>query len=381
MAKLFKGLSQMAETLPRSGIRAAAALAGERAGLVHLEYGEPSFLTPEPIRRSLSQAVLDTRMIYTPTEGPLKLREAISEKVRKINGFEAGPDSVFVTHGGVGALVVALGSLLDPGDAVLLPDPGWPNTVSQVMVFGGRPFYYPLDPQNGFLPDPDGWEIPANLKLIVINSPSNPTGAVFPKEVMEKIVEVARRYGAYILSDEVYDQIYFDREPVAIRQLCPEKSLAVYSFSKSYAMTGWRLGYLVGPQEFMEPAKKVAEAIYSSTSMVSQLAAMAALQKAGDAIPAMVATYRRRRDMALAWLKDWGLYSYTPEGAFYLMVDVSRAGSSAEVARRLVLEKGVVTVPGSAFGDLAGGALRISLAAQDDDLRSGMEAIRDLIFS
>ncbi|MBX5475974.1 MAG: aminotransferase class I/II-fold pyridoxal phosphate-dependent enzyme [Clostridia bacterium] len=372
-------LSTLVTSLPRSGIRAIAAFAGNRPGLVHLEYGEPSMLTPEPIRKAAAQAVLEERMVYTPTAGPMRLRELISEKLKRVNGYDAAPEQVFVTPGGVGALFLALAAVLNPGDAVLLPDPGWPNAAGQARILQAEPVFYPLDPKNGFLPDPDGWRIPPHCKAVVINSPANPTGAVFPRDLVERIARVAERHGLWVISDEVYDQIYFDRAPTSIFQVQPERAMAVYSFSKTYAMTGWRLGYLVAPAQVVEPLQRVAEAIFSSSSMVAQRAAEAALTSAGEYVPEMVAAYRRRRDLAVSLVREWGLYRYTPEGAFYLMVDVSAAGPAEEVARRLVTEKGVVAVPGTAFGRQAQHELRISLAASEEDIRRGLEAIRDLV--
>ena len=365
--------------LPRSGIREAAALAGGRSGLAHLEFGEPDALTPEVIRKAAAKAIMEQRMVYTPTEGPGELRAAISQKLLEVNGDRVDPDEVFVTHGGIGGIFVALGAILNPGDGVMLPDPGWPNTVSISVAFGARPHFYPLDAQNGYLPDPDGWDIPGNTKVISLNSPSNPTGSVFPEDLTKRIVEIARKRGLWILSDEVYDQIYYDRKPVAVRPLYPERTVSIYSFSKTYAMTGWRLGYFAGPYGMAERVASLAETTYTSTSAVAQVAALAALREAGPTIPGMVRSYRERRDAALKLLETWGMKAYTPEGAFYLMVDVSEVGEAGDVARRLVEEKGVVTVPGTAFGEVTRGAIRISLASSLADIRRGLEAVRDLL--
>jgi aspartate aminotransferase/aminotransferase len=214
---------------------------------------------------------------------------------------------------------------------------------------------------------------------VVVNSPSNPTGSVFSAELMERIAAVASRNGLWVISDEVYDQITYDQRPTAMRPLYPERTLSVYSFSKTYAMTGWRLGYLVTPQSRVDATKKMAETVYSSTSMVAQEAALAALAVPDAEIQTVVDTYRRRRDLALAQLRQWGLYRYTPGGAFYLMVDVSGAGDAGAVHRRMIEEKGVVTVPGSAFGASAAGELRLSLAASDEDIGRALGALGDLL--
>ncbi len=379
MATTDREISRMAASLPRSGIRAAASLAVGREGLAHLEFGEPSVMAPLAVRQAAAQAVLERRMVYTPTEGPKDLRQALAEKLGRVNRVSASAEQVFVTHGGIGALYLALSTLLETGDEVLLPDPGWPNVVSQVLSLGGVPLFYPLPAADGYLPDPDSWPITDRTRAVVVNSPSNPTGSVFPGPLAEGIAQVARRHGLWVISDEVYDQITYGETPVAMRALYPERTLAVYSFSKTYAMTGWRLGYLVTPEQRVDATKRVAEMVYSSTSMVAQEAAKAALKVPEAEIHSVVATYRRRRDLALHHLKEWGVYRYTPGGAFYLMVDVSKAGPATEVHRRLIEEFGVVTVPGSAFGTSAQGELRLSLAASDEEIARAMAALADLL--
>ncbi len=379
VAKTDRDVSAMAASLPRSGIRAAASLAAGKEGLIHLEFGEPSVMAPLAVRQAAAEALLKQRMVYTPTEGPPALRQALSDKLWRVNGVEASPDEVFVTHGGIGALYLALATLLETGDEVLLPDPGWPNVVSQVLALGGVPRFYPLASEDGYLPDPDSWSIGPRTRAVVVNSPSNPTGSVFSGALMERVAAVASHHGLFVISDEVYDQIAYDARPVAMRPLYPERTLAVYSFSKTYAMTGWRLGYLVTPKNRVDATKRVAEAVYSSTSMVAQEAAKAALTVPEAEIQSVVATYHRRRDLALDRLREWGLYRYTPGGAFYLMVDVSAAGDTAAVHRRLIEEHGVVTVPGSAFGASAAGELRLSLAAKDEDIGRALDAVAEVL--
>ncbi|MDI3269288.1 MAG: aminotransferase class I/II-fold pyridoxal phosphate-dependent enzyme [Bacillota bacterium] len=375
----YHGAARLLEVLPRSGIREMAALSQGRPGLIHLEFGEPSFMTPPLIRQAAAHAIETERMTYTPTPGPLELREAIAQKVERINGYPCRPEEVFVTHGATGALLLAQASLLNPGDKILFPDPGWPNPISQALSLGAQPEFYPLPSENGYIPDPSRLTIPKGTKAILINSPANPTGAVFPREVLEDLAALARREGLFVISDEAYDQIYFEKAPVSMRALYPEGTLAVYSFSKSFAMTGWRLGYLVGPEELLQGVQKVAEAFYSSTSMVAQKAALAGLKGAAADVEAMRLAYRERRDQAIEAARELELYRYTPEGAFYLMVDVAQAGDSREFAKRLLLEKRVVAVPGTAFGKVAARELRLSLAASSEEIREGLERIRQLL--
>lgn len=372
-------LSRLASDIPRSGIRQAQDLAGERTDLVHLEFGEPDFMTPEPIRRAVADAIWTTRMVYTPTPGPAELREALARKVRRVNGDEgAGAENVFVTHGGVGALMLSVATVVNPGDRVLVPDPGWPNYIGEVMSAGATPVPYPLRAADGYLPDPDAWPLTDDVRLVILNSPSNPTGSVTPPDISRRIADICRQRGIWILSDEVYDQIYFDVGPTAMRPLYPERTISVYSFSKTYAMTGWRMGYLVAPAEATEAMKKIAENIYSSTSAIAQKAAMAALSLGPAHVETMVAAYRTRRDLALGILDGFGKRHYTPEGAFYLMVDVAGAGGGDAAARELVVAKGVVTVSGSAFGTGTRNALRLSLASAEEDIRRGLGAVAEV---
>ena len=372
-------LSRLASDIPRSGIRQAQDLAGERADLVHLEFGEPDFMTPEPIRRAVAEAIRTTRMVYTPTPGPAELREALAGKVRRVNGDEgARAENIFVTHGGVGALMLSIATVVNPGDRVLVPDPGWPNYIGEVMSAGATPVPYPLRAAEGYLPDPDTWPLTDDVRLVILNSPSNPTGSVAPPDICRRIVDICRKRGIWILSDEVYDQIHFDVKPTAIRPLYPERTISVYSFSKTYAMTGWRMGYLVAPADATDAMKKIAENIYSSTSAIAQKGAMAALSLGPEHVETMVAAYRARRDLALGILDGFGRRQYTPEGAFYLMVDVAGADGGDVAARELVLHKGVVTVPGSAFGRGTRNALRLSLASAEEDIRRGLGAVAEV---
>ncbi len=366
-------LSPSVEAIPRSGIRGMAALAQGRAGLLHLEYGEPRFFAPEAVRRAAAQALLAERMVYTPTEGPAELRRAISAKLRAVNGVDVDPERVFVTHGGVGALYASLASVLGPGDRILMPDPCWPNAVGQVLTLGAQPVFFPMDPEHGFLPDPEQWPVDGKTRAILINSPQNPTGVVLPRTMLERIAAVARRHGLWVISDEVYDQIHFGPPPVSMLEVYPEGTLAVYSFSKTYAMTGWRLGYAVLQPGMQAHTTKLVESCYSSSSMVAQIAALAALREVGQQeIDVMVVAYREARDRALAVLEQAGQKRYVPEGAFYLMLPVPAGTSSEEFARALLERKDMVVVPGATFGKLSDREVRLSLASGADAVAEGV---------
>ncbi len=372
-------LSPAAEAIPASGIRAMAALAEGKPGLVHLEFGEPGFFAPEAVRRAAARAVMDERIVYTPTEGPQDLQREIAAKLKRVNGVMVDPEQVFVTHGGVGALYAALASVLGPGDRILMPDPGWPNVLGQVMTLGAEPVFYPLEAAQGFAPEPEEWPAGGRLRAVLVNNPSNPTGALFGREMLERIAAFARKHDLWVISDEVYDEIYFGERPVSMLEVYPEGTLGCFSFSKTYAMTGWRLGYAVLQPGMREWTGKIVESCYSSSSMVAQRAAMAALTEvAPQEIRQMVDSYRTTRDAALTVLEAAGRKRYVPEGAFYLMLPVPRGVSSESFARLLLERKGVVVVPGSTFGRGAGGEVRISLAAGEQAVAEGVARILEL---
>ncbi len=366
-------LSPSVEAIPRSGIRAMAALAQGREGLLHLEYGEPSFFAPEVVRHAAAEALLAERMVYTPTEGPARLREAIVRKLLRVQGVQVADERVFVTHGGVGALYASLASVLGPGDRILMPDPCWPNAVGQVLTLGAEPVFYPLRAEQGFLPEPEAWPVDERTRAILINSPQNPTGVVLPRPILERIAAVARRHGLWVISEEVYDQIYFGERPVSMLEVYAEGTLAAFSFSKTYAMTGWRLGYAVLQPGMQSHTTKLVESCYSSSSMVAQVAALAALTQVEQAeIDAMVDAYRTARDRALELLDAAGRQRYVPEGAFYLMLPVPPGYSSDDFAQVLLERKDMVVVPGATFGQLSDREVRISLAAGADAVAEGV---------
>jgi aspartate aminotransferase len=372
-------LSPAAEAIPRSGIRAMAALSQGREGLLHLEFGEPGFFAPEPVRRAAASAVMDERIVYTPTDGPVDLKQEIARKLLRVNKVAIDPERIFVTHGGVGAIYASLASILGPGDRILLPDPGWPNVLGQVYTLGAEPIFYRLAPETGFRPDPDSWPVDERTRAVLINNPSNPTGALFDRAMLERIATFARAHDLWVVADEVYDQIYFGEPPVSMLEVYPEGTLAAYSFSKTYAMTGWRLGYAVLQPGMRDYTTKIVESCYSSSSMVAQRAALAALTEVkDDEVLAMVASYRETRDRALEILDAAGRRRYEPEGAFYLMMPVPRGVSSESFARLLLDRKDVVVVPGSTFGAHARQEVRVSLAAGKDVVAEGISRILDL---
>jgi aspartate aminotransferase len=269
--------------MARSGIREIMDLAALRPDAVHLEVGQPDFPTPAHIVEAGIKAAVDGYTTYTPNRGLLEVRGTIVEKLERDNGIRTTVEDVAITCGAVNALFECIAALVSPGDAILLPDPGWPNYVMMAETLGARAVHYPLVAEEGYLPDLDRLaELAHNTsaRVVVINSPSNPTGAVFPRHVMERLVELAEEYDFYVISDECYEHIVFDGEHVSPASLDDRRVLSVFSLSKSYAMTGWRVGYVCGPPVVMQLVAKVQEPIVSCATAIAQKAAQAAL--AGD---------------------------------------------------------------------------------------------------
>ena len=313
---------------------------------------------------------------YVPTPGLPTLREALADKLAKVNGVVTEAADVTVTHGGVQACELALAAVVEPGDEVLVADPGWPNHVAMTEMVGGRTVRYPLRPQDGFVPDPD--EVAAHVtdrtRALVVNSPANPTGAVLPADVVRGLVDLARRHDLLLLSDEVYDQLVFSGEATSPALFDDEHVVAVYSFSKTYAMTGWRVGYCRTPSWLTPTVQKLMESQIACLSPTTQAGALAALEGAQDQVARMRDTYRGRRDLVVGLLAGHGLSVTPPQGAFYLMVPLA-AGADSRAAALHLLDHGVAVSPGSAFGTVAADHLRVSLAASEDVLRRGVQQL------
>jgi aspartate aminotransferase len=273
-----------------------------------------------------------------------------------------------------------LATLVSPGDRILIPDPGWPNYQMMADVLSAQAVLYPLLPEEGYLPDLDQLDELARTSgatVLMINSPGNPTGAVFPRDVMERLVDLAARHGMYLLSDECYEQVVFEGEHVSPASLgAPDHVLSVFSMSKSYAMTGWRMGYLTGPSDVVDLVAKVQEPMISCATAIAQKAGQAALDGDQECVQEMTRSYRDRRDMVVEILREGGLLVSVPHGAFYIMADVSAAAQdSYAFARRLITEAGVAVAPGETFGPSGAGTVRLSLATATADLREGTERL------
>ena len=355
--------------------------ASRRPEVLRLEVGEPSFTTPAHIIDAAAAAAHDGYTGYGPNGGLTTLRELLSEKVRRVDGITAHPDQIVVTPGGMNALFSIYLALLEPGDEVLLPTPGFPNMDEMVRLVGGRAVFYRLAGADGFLPDLDRLEglVSGRTKVLFINTPANPTGAVFSKALMEDLVDFAARHDLWLLSDEVYDEMVFDpaRSHTAAAPIDDDgRVITVYSFSKVYAMTGWRVGYAVAPPDVAQLLRTLQEPEVSCPSTISQKAAEAALTGPREPIDAMLGAYRRRRAVALDAAAACGLRVVPPDGTLYMLVDVSAAPRSGlDFAMDLLHRFDVSVAPGSVFGPAGEGWVRVSLAAADDVIAEGLRRI------
>jgi aspartate aminotransferase len=362
--------------MPVSRIREIMELAWEDPEVIHLEVGEPDFPTPEHVVEAAYEAARTGHTRYAPNAGIPELREALADKVTRRNGYEAHPDQVVVTQGGIQALYLVLLALLEPGDEVLLPDPAWPNFRMIAHLLGARVLPYPLVSEGDFLPRLEDLErlVTPRTRAILVNTPSNPLGTVVPRELVNSLLEFARRRDLWYISDEVYDEIVFDDAFVSAGAVAnaSDRLVSVYSFSKVYAMTGWRVGYLVAPPDLAKLLTGMQEPIVSCVNTPAQMAALAAVTGPQDVVRKMRESYRERRDELLEILERGNLSSSQPSGAFYVWTDVSAANlPSMEVARSLIEREHVAVAPGSAFGDLGEGYVRLSLASSREDLLDG----------
>jgi aspartate/methionine/tyrosine aminotransferase len=345
--------------------------------------GDPNFTTPTHIIDAAAAAARAGATGYSPGDGLPQLREALAAKLFERNGISASADQVCVTTGACGGLYTTLMMLLGHGDEILLPDPGWSNYAAMVHVLGATAVPYSLHPELGWRIDLDELErsITPHTQAILVNSPNNPTGSVESQETLERVVEIAQRHDLWVVSDEAYDELVFDARRVAPSILdVSDRVINVFSFSKTYAMTGWRIGYVVGPRPFIRQLSLHQEPVVSCASMISQHAALAALAGPQDCVHAMVDAYRRRRDLVAAELNEAKIPFVLPDGTFFLMIDIRGSGlDSWTFARELLQREQVGTVPGLAFGKRGEGFVRITVAASDEALVAGVAGLRNAL--
>jgi aspartate aminotransferase len=342
-----------------------------------LAVGEPDVAVAPHIAAAAKAAWDADETNYAPNGGIRALRSALVRSLAERNGLTVELEQVWVTVGATQALHQAMGLVLDAGDAVLVPDPGYTTFTMNARMLQADPVAYRLRVENGFLPDFDELErlVTPSTRAIIVNSPSNPLGVVFPEGVLREMLAFARRHDLWVISDEVYERFVYGTEHVSVASLDEDdRVLSVFSLSKTYAMTGVRVGYLVTPPGLTDVMRRVQEAAISCVSTPAQYAAIAAIEGPQDAVAAASAHYRGNVEAAGAVLDERGFRYLVPSGAFYLWVDVSHAsgGDVAAWAERFLLDQHVAVAPGSAFGRTGEGWIRLCAAANRQQLLEGI---------
>jgi len=374
--------SKRAASLPPSGIRKFFDLANEVPGLISLGVGEPDFPTPEHIRDAAKEAIDKGLTHYTSNWGLPELREAISEKLLKENRIEASPKGqILVTCGSSEALFLAIHSLANPGDEIIVPEPSYVAYEPCITLAGATPKYVPVEEKNEFVLEPEKIEeaISKKTKAILLLSPSNPTGAVLDKKTIRQIAEIAKEHGLAVISDELYEKLVYEGEHTSIASIggMEERTITINGFSKGYAMCGWRVGYLTGPKNMMEHAMKIHQYMMLCAPSIAQYAALAALTGPQEPVKKMVEEYdMRRRLMAKRLGQIDGIRCTLPKGAFYTFPNISSFGlSSEEFCEYMIKEARVATVPGPVFGKSGEGHMRCCYATGREEIITAIERI------
>jgi aspartate/methionine/tyrosine aminotransferase len=360
----------------------ARALEAQGKSVVHLEIGEPDFETPPHVIAAAKTALDEGWTHYGPTQGFPDFRQAIATHINETRGIHAGPEHVCVVPGGKPILFFPMMALLEEGDEVIYPNPGFPIYESMIRFLGATPVPMPLVEDRGFSFDLNRFKdsLTTKTKLVILNSPQNPTGGVIPAADIREIANLVADRDLLVLSDEIYCRIYYDEKPFSIASLpgMQEKTIILDGFSKIYAMTGWRLGYGVMPAWLVDPVNKLMVNSNSCTASMIQRAGLAALTGPQDAALAMVAEFRERRDAFVAGLNTIpGFRCPTPQGAFYAFPNIEGTGrSSKQLADELLYEAGVASLNGESFGQFGNGYLRFSYANSLENLMEAVSRMR-----
>lgn len=356
--------------------------------IIRLQVGDPDFDTPPAVLDAAFEAMQAGLTHYGPSRGFLDLRQAAAARLGRDNGVSYDPETeILVTHGGIHAYYLAMQSILNPGDDVLIPDPSWATHANMATMLRGNVIRVPAPAENGFIPYFESWEqaVTAKTRAIVLNYPSNPTGAYPAREYLQDLQDFAAKHHLWIVSDEVYENLYYGEKPASAAAFdgARERTILIHSLSKTYAMTGWRVGYLAAPEAVIENALKAGQNSITCIAPFVQKAAAFALtdpsvqQAAAD----MRAAYARRRELVLrlAHELESEKVRVTPsQGAFYFFLDFRPLQmTSPEICERILEEAGVGLVPGSAFGAHGEGFVRLSIAASDEDVEAGFRKIVD----
>lgn len=354
--------------------------------IISLQVGDPDFGTHPTISEVALKAMQEGQTHYGPSNGMLELRQAIAHKLQRDEGVSYDPNSeILVTNGGIHAYYTAMQSILNPGDDVLIPDPSWATHSNMATMLRGNVIRIPAPAENGFIPHFDSWlkSLTPKTKIIVLNYPSNPTGAYPTREYLQQLQDFAAKNNLWIVSDEVYGSLFYGEKPTSAAAIegAKERTLLVHSLSKSYAMTGWRVGFLAAPAKVISNALKASQnSITCVAPFIQKAAAFALTDPAIQEVTAsMRAAYAKRRELVLKLARDYesDKVIVTPsQGAFYFFLDMRPLKmSSVEICEKLLDDVGVALVPGSAFGEQGEGFARLCIAASDEDVEAGFRKI------
>jgi aspartate aminotransferase len=355
-----------------SGIRKIFEAAGTDA--INLGLGQPDFDTPEHIKQAAIQAIKEGFTGYTENRGTLELRCAIAEKFKRENNIHTTPEQIIVTAGASEALHLALQSTIERGDEVLIPDPGFVSYPALTHIAEGTPKPVPLSESLTLTPENIAEHITPNTRAIIINSPANPTGAVQTREEIKGICEIAEDHNITIISDEVYEHFIYEGEHISPATYT-DNVITINATSKTYAMTGWRLGYATAPQDIIEQMLKIHQYAQACATSISQKAAQAALTGPQECVKQMRDEFLKRRNLLLEGFNDLNIECTTPKGAFYAFPKIN----NAEKIVQQLLQKGVITTPGSAFGNRGREHIRFSYATNTENIRKALNTIKQTL--
>ena len=380
-------ISNKSQKTPHSVIREMFALQTGLDNVISFALGEPDFTAPQHVIDATVASLQRGETHYTPNAGIPALRQAVSDLYKR-RGLDYKPSEVLIGAGAISMLNIACTAMLDIGDEVLVPDPGWANYVGLMMQVGAVPVPIHLKEENGFMYDVADLQaaLTPKTKMILLNSPSNPTGGVASADNLRQIADFAKANDLYILTDEIYRELLWDDEPYTSIASFPgmkERTVVVDGFSKTYAMTGMRLAWAVAPEEVIVVMTKLLENVLSSVNEGVQWGGVAALNGSQECVEEMKRQYRRRREIIVNGLNDMkGVSCLMPKGAFYAFPNISKLGlSSREFAMRLLKEKHVVVVPGTGFGEGGEGFVRLAYATSEDNIREGLRRIKEFVES
>jgi aspartate aminotransferase len=363
--------SERVKSIDISGIRRMFEGAGLDA--VNLGLGQPDFDTPVHIKNAAIEAINNGLTGYTANMGFQELREALCRKFERENHFTVSPDEVIVTSGASEALHLALEALIEKGDEVLLPDPGFVSYGHLTRIAGGKPVGVPLGEGLTLRPDAVNEMITPRTRVLIINSPSNPTGTVQTKQEIKALAEIADDNGITVISDEVYEHFIYEGEHISPARYS-DNVITVNAVSKTYAMTGWRIGYAAAEKEYIEQMLKMHQYIQACACSISQKAAQAAIEGPQDCVREMRNSFRVRRDILLEGLETMGIRCVKPQGAFYAFPELED-----EDAPHKLIKNGVIVVPGTAFGEKGRGHIRISYATSEENLRKALGVMEKVL--